>query len=331
MLRDAGQRLHARGHERADACWACRRAELPRLDGWRSDFSSTPVATLARRLDPAVTPRLSAIAIPAGATELTLPVHVTGDDVAIMGTFVGRDGRFVMADFGRTRGRTPVVLRVPVRGKLAGARLLGLRFARVSEVESHANGSGPILRGVAILGPLTAQARAAATTLVSRYDGWTGVGGARAATPFGPNAVDYFVSEGGRRVLPPPPADRRPPAGRRRQPRARRAGQRRRPARRSSSRPGTVDAPRGRRRCATSRACSARSSSSIATRWGVTLPALQPGAGTANELWLDTPSPAAVAKALAAPPFDVLQVESRAGLRARSTPTRSRAARSCSC
>ena len=47
----------------------------------------------------------------------------------------------------------------------------------------------------------------------------------------------------------------------------------------------------------------------------VALHALQPGAGTANELWLDTASPAAVARALAAAPFDTLQVESRAGLR----------------
>ena len=111
--------------------------------------------------------------MPPGATELTLPVHVAGDDVAIVGTFVGRDGRFVRADFGRTRGAKEVVLRVPVRGRLAGARLLGLRFARVSEIESHAHGGGPILRGVAVLGPLKAGTR----TLVSRYDGWTGVGG----------------------------------------------------------------------------------------------------------------------------------------------------------
>ena len=47
----------------------------------------------------------------------------------------------------------------------------------------------------------------------------------------------------------------------------------------------------------------------------VALHALQPGAGTANELWLDTPSRAQAAAALAAPPFDALDVESRAGLR----------------
>ena len=35
-----------------------------------------------------------------------------------------------------------------------GARLLGLRFGRVLEVEAHAQGGGPILRGVAVLGPL---------------------------------------------------------------------------------------------------------------------------------------------------------------------------------
>ena len=48
---------------------------------------------------------------------------------------------------------------------------------------------------MAILGPLAAHGARRATTLVSRYDGWRGVGGARAAPPFGPNAVDYFVSE----------------------------------------------------------------------------------------------------------------------------------------
>ena len=106
-------------------------ATLPQLDGWRPDFSPTSVGTLARRIAPSVPPKLSAIAVPPGATELTLPVHVAGDDVAIVGTFVGRDGRFVRADFGRTRGAKEVVLRVPVRG--------GLRERGCSESASPAS------------------------------------------------------------------------------------------------------------------------------------------------------------------------------------------------
>ena len=249
--------------------------------------------------------------MPAGATELTLPIRVTGDDVAIVGTFVGRDGRFVMADFGRTRGRTPVVLRVPVRGQLEGARLLGLRFARVSEVESHAKGSGPILRGVAILGPLSAHGADGAKTLVSRYDGWTGAGGARSAPPFGPNAVDYFVSESAEAFFRlRQPTDDRPLA--------------------AVVSPGlaelanddgllAVQLPAGTvtlRVVGTVRHFPSVLGPAVVIdrdALGVALPALQPGAGVANELWLDTPSPDAVAKALAQPPFDALQVESRAG------------------
>ena len=56
------------------------------------------------------------VAVPRDATELSLKVRVAGDDVAIVGAFVGERRPLLSADFGRTRGR-PGRARVPVRGQ----------------------------------------------------------------------------------------------------------------------------------------------------------------------------------------------------------------------
>ncbi len=291
-------------------------SELPRLDGWRDDFSSASAGEIAGRLRPGSPPMLRAVAIPADATALVLPVRVTGDDVEVFGAFVGKDGGFVTADLGRTHGSKTVELRVPVHGRLAGARLLGLRFRRVLEVEAHAHGGGPILRGVAQLGPLRAERPGGDRTLVPGYGGWTGVGGARAAPPFGPNAVDYFVSSAAEAFFRlRQPTDDRPLPAAVSPALAALADDRGRLA---------VQVPNGTltlRVVATARHFPSVAGPVVAVdrdELAVALHALLPGAGTANELWLDTPSAAAAARvghALARPPFDVLEVDARAQLR----------------
>ena len=51
---------------------------LPQLHGWRSDFSSQSPAELARLLRPKGTVALAGALIPRSATQLTLPVRMTG-------------------------------------------------------------------------------------------------------------------------------------------------------------------------------------------------------------------------------------------------------------
>ena len=160
------------------------------------------------------------------------PCASPGDDVAIIGTFVGRDGRFVSADFGaharREAGRAARARSragSPARGCSACASAASPRSRRTPTAAARSCAAWPsrAARG---------RRPGGATTLVSRYDGWTGVGGARAAPPFGPNAVDYFVSEAADAFFRlRQPTDEQPARGGR-QPGARRARGRRRAARR---------------------------------------------------------------------------------------------------
>ena len=68
---------------------------LPRLPGWREDFSDVPIAQLAQRLD--ADPegvRLKGVEIPRDARELELPVRVSGASAMLQLAIQRRDGTF---------------------------------------------------------------------------------------------------------------------------------------------------------------------------------------------------------------------------------------------
>lgn len=89
---------------------------LPRLPGWREDFSSVPIAQLARRLDgDPKGVRLQGVTIPDDARELELPVRVSGASVVLQLAVQRRDGTFGrLLPAGETRpGRSTIVAPVP--------------------------------------------------------------------------------------------------------------------------------------------------------------------------------------------------------------------------
>ena len=294
--------------------------ELGRLDGWRDDFASVPAATISERLTPAERVAIGGAEVPAEASELRLPVRVSGDDVRIFATVLLPDGGFATIPFGRTRGGTTVVLRATVPARLRGAELLGLEFRRVLGVEAHAQGNAPILRGIAALGPLAAGTARDTRVLVADYGEWMGVGGARRAPAFGANAVDYLIGAGQEAFFRArQPTDERPVA--------------------AAVSPGlaaladeagelAVRVPAGIllfRVVATIRHFPSAYDTVVVTDREallVALNALRPGTGEPNEIWLESSTESAdspVAEALQRPPFDVLAIESRhaflAGLR----------------
>ena len=115
---------------------------LPRLPGWREDFSAVPIARLAQRLD--ADPqgvRLHGVTIPPDARTLELPVRVKGAGVVLRLAVQRRDGTFgrllgaqeirpgrarLIAPVGpRERGGTAVALEVAVTSGGSGSASLG--------------------------------------------------------------------------------------------------------------------------------------------------------------------------------------------------------------
>ena len=286
--------------------------ELPRLEGWRADFARVPATTVAERLAPPGRVAIGGVAVPADATELRLPVRATGDDVRIFATVLLADGRFETTALGRTRGGRTVVLRAKVPRRLQGAELLGFEFRRVLGVEAHAQGNAPILRGLAVLGPLAARTGGGSRVLVADYGDWAGVGGARRARAFGPNAVDFLVGAGEDAFFRArQETDEQPVAVAVSPGLAALAGEARELAVRV---PGGVLVFRV--VATVDRFPSVYDTVVVADRDAllVALNGLRPGAGEANEVWLDLPGDsdgARVAEALERPPFDVLEIDSR--------------------
>ena len=312
MLREQGSASTLARHERADAA---RRAGRRRCRGSTAGAATSRRRRSARSRDrhragrPAEAQPRSRCR--AGATELTLPGARGGRrrrrSSARSSAATGASSRPTSAARA-ARSRSSCARRS--RARLAGARLLGLRFARVSEIESHAHGGGPILRGVAVLGPLQAGGDDARLAL-RRLDGRR-----RRARRRRPSARTRSTTSSARRPTRSGGCGSRPTTSR-----SRRSSARRSPSSRATTGKLAIQLPVGTLRLrvvGTVRHFPSILGPAVVVdrdALAVALHALQPGAGTANELWLDTASRAQVADALAAPPFDTLDVESRAGLR----------------
>jgi hypothetical protein len=290
-------------------------AELRRLDGWRNDFASTPAATIAERLTPRERVAIGGAVLSADTSTLRLPIRATGDDVQVFASLLLPDGSFTTIRLGLAGGGRTVVLRAAVPARLHGAELLGFEFRRALGVEAHAQGNAPILRGIAMLGPLAARTAAGRRVLVADYGEWTGVGGARRAPAFGPNAVDYLIGAGEDAFFRArQPTDERPVA--------------------AAVSPGlaaladdrgelAVRVPAGilvfRVVATIDHFPSVYDTVVVADRDALlaALNAIRPGTGQANEIWLDASRRSAdrpIAEALERPPFDVLAIESREAL-----------------
>ncbi|MDQ3865580.1 MAG: hypothetical protein M3304_01940, partial [Actinomycetota bacterium] len=166
--------------------------DVRRLDGWRGDFSDVSLAELAERIRPRDDVELRGVAIPRDATEIRLPVAVQrGDPVTLRADVATAPGGFTELPLGTLAG--PGVLAAHVPRALRGGALLGLTFGRALAVEGHAQGNVPELTGVARFRPLTVRG-AHGRLRIADYREWTRTGALNAKADAGTGRLTYVVT-----------------------------------------------------------------------------------------------------------------------------------------
>ena len=290
--------------------------ELPRVDGWRSDFSSLSLDRLARRIAPAQPVELRGVRLPRNARTVELGVAVRGDDISIRAIVESPIGEFDVAELGRTTGKHELRARLPqgvVGGRVVGLALDQLPSGRSSFTANAGTGLQPVSQGTLTLGPLRADGR----VVPIDWSSWTGE--AIAIEPAGRIAHVRFqltadVTGG---LRPRQPTDGRPVPALVSDDLAAAAGRDRVLPLRVEGEPLTVKVVGTVRRFP-----SVLDGDVIVTDRSVLSTALDtasPGLGVTNEVWLRGIRGADAARvnaALARPPFDVLQRTSQRDVRA---------------
>jgi hypothetical protein len=101
---------------------------LASIDGWRADFSSQSPAELGRLLQPATSPSLQGIRLPAAAPTLTLPFTTTGDQVGLTAIVENRRGDFTPLQLGEhDAGAYSPTVRLPPEAR--GGLIVALRLS----------------------------------------------------------------------------------------------------------------------------------------------------------------------------------------------------------
>jgi hypothetical protein len=160
--------------------------ELPRLRGWRSDFSNASAATLAARIEPPQPLSLRGVRLPSNAHELTVDAGVKGDSVALLADVESEDGGFLELKFGDVRPGPLRPLRARVPDEAREGLLVGFRIQVTGP--RNADAFENVDTGTLSLGPLRAGSR------FVPYDGWIGAGGVRRLAGAGPVRMRYVVS-----------------------------------------------------------------------------------------------------------------------------------------
>ena len=147
------------------------------IDGWRNDFSATPLPELARRLTPTQSPAMRGK--PLGRV-LRVAVSTSGSDVLVSGLVRTRSGTFQVVALGATQGSRPVALQAPVP---SGSRLVELTFGLENRGRLSSNGGTgfqPVAPGV--------------MTIAGDWRGWRGTGGVRATVMPGRAKLRYLLT-----------------------------------------------------------------------------------------------------------------------------------------
>jgi len=183
-------------------------AALTGIHGWRDSDGSAPLATLARRLEPAGPVRVAGPTLPVGAQWLTLRASAPGSAVGVTADLRDPQGAIRQVAFG-TAGAGAAVLRASVpRGRW---ELEALELDEPTGLEitnGHQNGENPAAATQSstrvTLGPLSVLA-AGGRSLPVPLGAWRGVGAAATTAPVtgGTVAIVSFSASGTPGVLRP--------------------------------------------------------------------------------------------------------------------------------
>ncbi len=126
VLRDSG--FVSGNHGRDFTLVALPARSLASIDGWRSDFSARSPAELGRLLQPAGTPALHGIRLPAAARTFSLPFTITGDRLGLTAIVENRRGDFTPLSFGE-HGAGPHTVTVRLPPEARGGLVVALRLS----------------------------------------------------------------------------------------------------------------------------------------------------------------------------------------------------------
>jgi hypothetical protein len=182
-------------------------AALPRLKGWRAEFSNRTPAQLGQRIAPRGDVDLRGLHVPEGARELLLPVAARGESVRLSGSVATDDGDFELVDFGLVAASGPKVLHASVPKEARGGTLVGFSLDPPTYGERVPFGRSI---GAVDLGALQARTPAGVRT-VGGFARWIGVNGVKSHPLPGGTRLDYLVTSAlESRFRPRQPTDGRP-------------------------------------------------------------------------------------------------------------------------
>lgn len=295
---------------------------LALIHRWRSSDGSAPLSELARRLRPPGAVRTAGPEFPAQAASVSLrmaapagPVEVTADLRAVAGT-ISR----LKLGLATAQARTFTARLPPGRHELEALELS--EPPGEAATTGHQNAENPAaatqFSTSVLLGPVVARDRSGARLRTAPLGGWIGTGAAVRAGNRG-GALRLRFSESGvvGVVRPPQPSDARPvpvlvdPAT------ASAASADNRIALTIDGLPVRGVIVGVLKRFPTLAPGAAGFVIADEVTLGSALDASLPGQGAADELWIATPRPRALAVALGNPPFDALRASFRADLQRR--------------
>ena len=143
---------------------------IPTLNGWRDDFSTLPLRTLAERIKPAGDAAMRGPMIPTDATVLELPAR--GDPVVLMASVQTPTGDFTQLELGTPDDERAKVLTVPVPDEARGGRITALTVSPPVRVQER-GGEGVPLELELHLGGLRAGSPGAASSWAPTTTGWS--------------------------------------------------------------------------------------------------------------------------------------------------------------
>lgn len=291
---------------------------LPTLAGWRTSFSGNSLSSLAGSLEPRGPVALRGAPLPPDAEELRVPAELRAN-VNVRAQIEARDGTFIAVPLAEDG---PGLLSVRLPAAARGGRLEAFAFEprnnRLSLSANSVRGGEPAGTGTIVLGrPLVTTPRGPRPLRVD-YSSWAGTGGLRARSAGRRATLHFLVTpelETRFRVRQPLDGRSVPVVASERLAAA--AGG-------SGLLPIDIESRRvlGRVVGTATRFPSTTGDFVLADRETIAsaMNGAYPGSATTNEVWIDPAhgqSSSTIVRSLSQPPFDVLQVRSKAELEQR--------------